>query len=138
MRKIAIELDGVRAEGELWDDRAPRTVAALLPHLPIADRTIHVRWSGAAWRTEKNYPLGVGAIENRATRLELGDIIYYDDPRLQLFKIAFAYGQSHWRDAKGDVPVARIGKVTENLDAFIRASEAVLFRGPKVIAVRLA
>lgn len=138
MRNIAIELDGVRAEGELWDGQAPRTVAALLPHLPIADRTIHVRWSGAAWRTEKNYPLGVGEIENRATRLELGDIIYYDDPRLQLFKIAFAYGQSFWRDAKGDVPVARIGKVTGHLDAFIRASEEVLLRGPKVIVVRLS
>ena len=119
MRKITIDLDGVRAGGELWDDRAPKTVAALLPNLPITDRTIHVRWSGAAWRTEKNYPLNIGEIENRATRLERGDIIYYDDPRHDLYKVAFIYGESVWRDGKGELYVARIGKVTQNVDAFI-------------------
>lgn len=137
MKKIAVELDGVRAEGELWDDRAPKTVAALLPHLPISDRTIHVRWSGAAWRTEKNYPLKVGEIENRATWLERGDIIYYDAPEHDLFKVAFVYGQSQWRDPKGELYVARIGNVTKNLDAFIKVCEQVLFQGPKAVTIRL-
>ncbi|HKX17665.1 MAG TPA: DUF3830 family protein [bacterium] len=138
MKKITVELDGVRAEGELWDDRAPKTVAALLPHLPISDRTIHVRWSGAAWRTEKNYPLTVGEIENRATRLERGDIIYYDAPEHDLFKVAFIYGQSQWRDPKGELYVARIGKVTKNLDAFVKVCDQVLFQGPKAVTIRLA
>ncbi|HET7264345.1 MAG TPA: DUF3830 family protein [bacterium] len=138
MKKITIELGGVRAEGELWDDRAPKTVAALLPHLPISDRTIHVRWSGAAWRTEKNYPLQVGEIENRATWLERGDIVYYDAPEYDLFKVAFIYGQSQWRDPKGELYVARIGRVTGNLDAFVQACEQVLLQGPKTVAIRLA
>jgi len=137
MRRLAIEIDGVKAGAELWDERAPKTVAALLRHLPIDDRTIHVRWSGAAWRTEKNYPLGVGAIENRATWLERGDIIYYDDPRYELYKVAFIYGTSQWRDDKGELYVARIGRVTENVDAFIKASEKVLFEGPRRIAIRV-
>ncbi|HYM92268.1 MAG TPA: DUF3830 family protein [bacterium] len=137
MRRLAIEIDGVKAGAELWDERAPKTVAALLRHLPIDDRTIHVRWSGAAWRTEKNYPLGVGDIENRATWLERGDIIYYDDPRYELYKVAFIYGTSQWRDDKGELYVARIGRVTENVDAFIKASEKVLFEGPKRIAIRV-
>jgi len=138
MRKITVDLDGVRAEGELWDDRAPKTVAALLPHLPITDRTIHVRWSGAAWRTEKNYPLQVGEVENRATWLEPGDIIYYDAPEHQLFKVAFIYGVSQWREPKGELYVARIGKITKNLDPFIKTCEQVLFQGPKAVAIRLA
>jgi hypothetical protein len=138
MRRITVDLDGVRAEAELWDERAPRTVAALLPHLPISDRTIHVRWSGAAWRTEKNYPLDVGDIENRATWLDPGDIIYYDAPEHQLFKVAFIYGQSQWRDPKGELYVARIGKVTKNVEAFIKVCEQVLFQGPKTVAIRLA
>ena len=136
--RIAIDLDGIRAEGEFWDDRAPKTVAALLPHLPITDRTIHVRWSGAAWRTEKNYPLNVGEIENRATWLEPGDIIYYDAPEHQLFKIAFIYGVSQWREPKGELYVTRIGRVTANLDAFIKTCEQVLFQGPKPVAIRLS
>jgi len=137
MRRLAIEIDGVKAGAELWDERAPKTVAALLRHLPIDDRTIHVRWSGAAWRTEKNYPLGVGDVENRASWLERGDIIYYDDPRYELYKVAFIYGTSQWRDDKGELYVARIGRVTENVDAFIKASEKVLFEGPKRIAIRV-
>ncbi len=137
MRRLAIEIDGVKAGAELWDERAPKTVAALLRHLPIDDRTIHVRWSGAAWRTEKNYPLGVGDIENRATWLERGDIIYYDDPRYELYKVAFIYGTSQWRDDKGELYVARIGRVTENVDVFIKASEKVLFEGPRRIAIRV-
>jgi len=138
MRKLTVEIDGVTGGGELWDDRAPKTVAALLRRLPIDDRTIHVRWSGAAWRTEKNYSLGIGEVENRATWLERGDIIYYDDARYELYKIAFIYGTSQWRDHKGELYVARIGRVTENLDAFVNASERVLFEGPKRIAVRLS
>jgi hypothetical protein len=138
MRRVTVELDGVRAGAELWDERAPKTVEALLTHLPIADRTIHVRWSGAAWRTEKNYPLNIGEVENRATWLEPGDIIYYDDPRYQLYKVAFIYGTSQWRDDKGELYVARIGKVTQNVEAFIKACEEVLFQGPKTVAIRLA
>lgn len=138
MRKLTVEINGVKAGAELWDDRAPKTVAALLRRLPIDDRTIHVRWSGAAWRTEKNYPLAIGEVENRATWLEPGDIIYYDDPRYELYKVAFIYGTSQWRDHKGEIYVARIGRVTENLDAFVQASEQVLFEGPKRIAVRLS
>jgi len=137
MRKITIDLGGVRAQGELWDDRAPKTVAALLPRLPISDRTIHVRWSGAAWRTEKNYPLGVGEVENRATWLEPGDIIYYDAPEHDLFKVAFIYGTSQWREPKGELYVARIGKVTGNAEAFMKACERILFEGPKQVAIRL-
>ncbi len=138
MREITVDLDGTVAGAELWDERAPKTTRALLHHLPITDRTIHVRWSGAAWRTEKNYALNIGEIENRATWLEPGDIIYYDDPRYQLFKVAFVYGKSQWRDDKGELYVARIGKVTRNLDGFVRASEELLFRGPKTVAIRLA
>ena len=138
MRRVTIDLDGTKALAELWDDKAPKTLSALLNHFPIADRTISVRWSGAAWRTEKNYPLGIGEVENRITWLQPGDIIYYDDPRYELYKVAFAYGKSQWRDDKGELYVAHIGRVTENLEGFIKTSEQILFSGPKSVTLRLA
>ncbi|HVI83928.1 MAG TPA: hypothetical protein VNA86_01340, partial [bacterium] len=79
-----------------------------------------------------------GEVENRATWLDPGDIIYYDDPRYQLYKVAFVYGKSQWRDDNGELYVARIGKVTNNLEAFIKASDEVLFQGPKAVAIGLA
>ncbi len=135
MREIHIELDGVVARGRLFDDRAPRTVAKVWALLPIEDRTIQVRWSGAAWRTERNYPLELGEVENPVTVLAAGDIIYYDDAPRTLFKIGVAYGQAAWRDFDGDLPVAHIGRLTENLEAFVKVSDRIIFEGPKLVRI---
>lgn len=137
MRKLTIDLGGTKAGAELWDDKAPKTVAALLKHFPMTDRTIHVRWSGDAWRTEKNYPLEVGEVENRITWLRPGDIIYYHAPEHDLFKVAIAYRTSQWREPKGEIYVAHIGRVTDNLDGLNKASGAILFQGPLPVTLKL-
>lgn len=138
MRRIDLGIDGVTAQAELFDDRAPRTCAQVWNLLPIEDRTIQVRWSGAAWRTEKNYPLSLGEVENPVTVLQAGDLIYYDDPRYQLYKIGVAYGRAAWRDFEGDLTVAHIGRITSNLEAFVKACDRILYDGPRVVRIRRA
>lgn len=138
MRQIEFEVDQVIARAVLLDDQAPRTCAKVWGLLPIEDRTIHVRWSGAAWRTEKNYPLQLGEVENPVTVLQAGDIIYYDEPRLTLYKIAVAYGRAAWRDFAGDLTVAHIGRITEGLEPFVKACDRILFDGPRVVRIRRA
>ena len=138
MRELRIALDEVIAKAVLLDDRAPRTCVKVWDLLPITDRTIQVRWSGAAWRTEKNYPLQLGEIENPVTVLSAGDIIYYDDPPRNLFKIGVAYGEAAWRDFAGDLTVAHIGRITENLEAFARVCDRIIFEGPKSVHMRRA
>lgn len=138
MSRLIIELDGVSAAATLLEDKAPRTCAGVKALLPIDDRTIQVRWSGAAWRTEKNYRLAIGEVENPVTVLQPGDIIYYDEPRLDLFKIGIAYGKAAWRDMQGDIKVAHIGRITGNLDAFMKASDRIIFEGPKRVRISLA
>ncbi len=135
MRRIELEIAGIRAVADLLDDQAPRTCQAIYELLPIHDRTIHVRWSGSAWRTEKNYPLQLGEIENKVTRLDVGDLIYYDDARYGLFKIAFAYGPCQWRDDAGELWVARFARVVENQDAFVQVCQRILFEGPQVVTI---
>jgi hypothetical protein len=135
---IEIELDGIMTRAVLFDDKAPRTCAKIWELLPIEDRTIQVRWSGAAWRTEKNYSLALGEIENPVTVLDAGDIIYYDDPRYDLYKIGVAYGRAAWRDFAGDLTVAHIGRISSNLDAFVRACDRILYDGPKIVRIRRA
>lgn len=136
MRAIELTIDGITAEAHLFEREAPKTVERIWALLPIEDRTIHVRWSGAAWRTEKNYPLNIGEVENRVTWLEPGDIIYYDAPEYDLYKIAVCYGSSQWRDAKGELYVARVGRIVDNLAPFVRVCERILFDGPKRIFIR--
>lgn len=138
MLNIELELEGIVAPAILFDDKAPKTCAAVWALLPIEDRTIQVRWSGAAWRTEKNYPLQIGEVENPVTVLQAGDLIYYDDPRYDLYKIGLAYGRAAWRDFAGDLTVAHIGRITGQLESLVKLCDRIIFDGPKAVRIRRA
>jgi hypothetical protein len=132
-KRIRVQVGGVTAEGQLYEERAPRTVAALWSRLPFKDRTIQVRWSGDAWRTENNYELlpEGSPVENVAGRLEPGDIIYYPGYPSNNVKVGFAYGRAQWL-APFMVPidVALIGKLDTGLDAFVERCSRIIFEGP--------
>ena len=138
MLRIELELEGVIAPAVLFEEQAPKTCAKVWALLPITDRTIQVRWSGGAWRTEQNYPLQIGAVENPITVLEAGDIIYYDDPRYNLYKIGVAYARAAWREFAGDLTVAHIGRLTGNLEAFNQRGDRIIVDGPKTVRIRRA
>jgi hypothetical protein len=137
-KRIRVRVDGVTAEGELFEDKAPKTVAALWSRLPIRDRTIQTRWSGDAWRTEGNYELlpDGSPVENVAGRLEAGDVIYYPGYRSKLIKIGIAYGKAQWL-APFMVPidVALIGKLDTGLDAFVERCQKIIFEGPLEVEI---
>jgi len=135
-KRIRVRVDGVTAEGRLYEEKAPKTVASLWSALPIRDRTIQVRWSGDAWRTENNYELlpADAPVENAAGRLEAGDIIYYPGHRANLIKVGIAYGKAQWL-APFMVPidVALVGKLDTNLDAFVKRCQQIIFEGPLTV-----
>lgn len=137
-KRIRIRVDDVVAEGELFEDKAPETVAALWEQLPIRDRTIQTRWSGDAWRTEQNYELrpADAPVENVAERLTAGDIIFYPGHRNNLIKVGIAYGNAQWL-APFMVPidVAQIGKIDTNLDSFVKRCERIIFEGPLAVEI---
>jgi hypothetical protein len=132
-KRIRVAVDGVAAEAALYEDGAPRTVAALWQRLPIQDRTIQARWSGDAWRTEGNYELldANAEVENPAGRLSAGDIIYYPGYSSGLLKIAIAYGPSQWlAPFMVPLPVTSLGRIDTNLDAFVERCQRIIFEGP--------
>jgi hypothetical protein len=137
-RRIRVRVAGVEAEGQLFEDKAPNTVAALWQTLPITDRTIQVRWSGDAWRTENNYELlpPDAPIENVAGRLEAGDIIYYPAYQANLIKIGIAYGKAQWlAPFMVPVDVALIGKLDTGLDGFVQRCQRIIFEGPLEVEI---
>lgn len=132
-KRIRILIGGISAEATLYEDRAPLTVTALWERLPFVDRTIHVAWSGAAFRTEQNYPLRPGGaqVENARNDLEPGDIIFYPGHEVQLLKVGFCYGEAHWLAPFGvKIDVALIGKIDTNFAEFERVAQRVLPDGP--------
>lgn len=137
-RRIRIEVGDVTCEAGLYEDKAPKTVEALWARLPIEDRTIQVRWSGSAWRTDRNYELRPeGApVENVADRLSAGDVIYYPGYPSQLVKVGIAYGPAKWyAPFARELDVALIGKVDRGLEAFVERCEQIILRGP--LAIRM-
>ncbi len=139
MRYIELEMQGVVAVARLLDEQAPLTCQALWERLPIQDRTIHVAWSGAAWRTEANYQLRPqnAVRENLVTELQAGDIIYHANFAIPNLKIGVAYGQSKWLAPYGEpLPVDLIGKIVENLKPFVALCDKILFEGPKAVSIR--
>jgi hypothetical protein len=133
MKRVGLKLgDSVQAEIALDEQAAPATVAALWDTLPIVDRAIQARWSGNAWRTEKNYELlpKDAPIENITERLVAGDVIYYPNYEIGLIKIAVCYGQAQWLGPYM-LPrkVAKIGTVDAGLDELIAASKRLIYDG---------
>ncbi len=139
-KRIRIVLDRtIECEATLYEEKAPRTVAALWERLPIEDRTIQVRWSGSAWRTDGTYELlPKGApVENVADRLAAGDLIYYPGYASGNIKVGIAYGAARWYAPFGrPLDVTLFGKIDRGLEAFTRRCEDIILVGP--LHVRLA
>jgi len=139
--QLQIKVGGTISWAELFHDRAPLTAQALLDALPIVDRTIQVRWSGDAWRTEGNYELRPegSPVENVAGRLSAGDLIYYPGYKSGNVKVGLAYGLAQWLDPfMVPVDVCHLGRITEGLDGFVAACKRIIFDGPLPIEISLA
>lgn len=133
LKRLRIRVDGAICEATLFEDAAPRTVAALWRTLPIKEHTIQTRWSGDAWRTRGNYELlpADAPIENVAGRLSAGDIIYWPGYESRLVKIGVAYGDAQWLGPfMVPLRVALVGKIDRGLDEFVRRCERIIFERP--------
>ena len=139
MKRIQIRVGDVECEAELFEESAPQTVNELWESLPILDRTIQVRWSGDAWRTEGDYELVPDGtpLENVAERLSAGDIIYFPSTQTPNRKVGIAYGSAQWlAPFMEPVDVAYIGKIDTNLDEFVACCQRIIFDGPLEIEIK--
>jgi len=138
---LEIKVGDSVSRAELFRDRAPLTAQALLDALPIVDRTIQVRWSGDAWRTEGNYELRPegSPVENVAGQLSAGDIIYYPGYKSGNVKVGIAYGPAQWlAPFMVPVDVCHLGRIIDGLDGFVAACQRIIFDGPLEVEISLA
>jgi hypothetical protein len=128
-RYVNIEMGNVRGRIRLLDDTAPETAQIIWDLIPIEDKTVAVRWSGNAWRSDKDFFLDVPSTESRPEQLKAGDVAYY--PRLG--KICFAYGQARWLGPNGEVRDLNLfGQVDQGLQELIDESERAHVEGSVV------
>ncbi|MFN8525882.1 MAG: DUF3830 family protein [Chloroflexota bacterium] len=98
-RYVNIEIGSARGRLVLLDNEAPQTCEAIWQALPITDKTVPVRWSGNAWRSDGDYVLSFMGIDNKADWLKAGEVAFY--PRSK--KICFAYDTAQWRMPDGSL-----------------------------------
>jgi hypothetical protein len=136
-KRIRIRIGGIEAEAALLEDKAPKTVAAIWNAIPFTDRTVQVRWSGDAWRTQGRYEFFPKdtPVENLGGKLTKGDIIYYytgDQNKV----IGFCYGKAQWlAPYMVPVDVCVVGKIDKGLEDFSRVCERIIFDGPLTVMV---
>lgn len=119
-RYLTLTVGEATARVRLLDDEAPKMCRAVWDMLPIEDMTVPVRWSGNAWRSDRDYDLPGPEVENRPEALEAGDLAYY--PRLG--KICVAYGRAQWKGPHGEIRDLTLFAVVEDgLQEMVDASE---------------
>jgi len=104
MRKLDLELGGVKAKARLLDHRAPETCKALWNVLPYEDMVTHSRWSGGRLHTNIHPDLKLdiseySMIENPSGWQAAGDIVVnpmVNQRGKNVITISYAPGKFTW------------------------------------------
>ncbi len=138
MKRVEIELNGVKVRAMLYEEKAPVTVAALWNCLPFEDKVTHAKWSGQMFHTNTDLPLkidtsqwGLG-MENPVGFQAPGDIVY-----LPLVKeIAIAYGDARFSWLIGPMMVSGLGRIEGDLTEFATKADRLQWDGAGKFVIR--
>jgi hypothetical protein len=137
-RWVEIELDGVVVTARLLDETAPRTCELMWAALPYEDRVTHARWSGQMFHT--NTPIDLPAadgmppfdVESPSAFQAPGDVVYYRPAK----EFAVAYGDAQFSWHTGPLFVTPVARIEEDLAAFARKADELIWKGAKRFAIR--
>lgn len=138
MKRIGIELDGVKVTAVLYEDRAPVTVGALWESLPYEDRVTHAKWSGDMFHANTELPIDVDyskfpfGMENPVGFQAPGEIVYLPAIR----ELAIAYGEARFAWVMGAMMVSALGRIEGDLTAFAKKAERLMWDGAMLLVLR--
>lgn len=132
MTNLKIIAGDIAFDARLETERAPKTCAAFLAHLPFRSRVIHVRWSGEGlWMPLGDLDFGVG-YENATSHPAPGQFILYPGGVSET-EILLAYGAVAFSSKAGPLAGNHFLTVTSNLEALHPLGRDVLYNGVKDI-----
>jgi len=134
MKKVQIEVDGIVAEAELLEDRAPRTTAAFWDALPITTRLTHTIWSGRACGFSVERLQSVDGLEHGVCSIYPGTLIARPDAG----EVLLSYGASEYRTVLGVQYGTRIARLVRNQAAVLAVLERMHDEGDKTITIKRA
>jgi uncharacterized protein DUF3830 len=134
MKRIEIEIDGVKGEAELLEENAPKTAAAFWGALPLETRLRHDKWSGRACGFSVEGLRSVNGLEHAVCSIYPGTFIARPDKA----EVLVSYGPAEYRSVLGVEYGTRIARLVRNQAAVLAALEKMHDEGDKTIKVRRA
>lgn len=138
MKRVEIELSGVKVRAVLYEDKAPVTVAAFWKCLPYEDRVTHAKWSGQMFHTNTDFKMeidtsqwGLG-LENPVGFQAPGDIVYLRAAK----EIAIAYGEARFSWVIGPMYVTALGRIEGDLTEFAKKADRLQWDGAGQFGIR--
>ena len=131
-RRVAFEVEGVRAEAELEEDLSPRATAAFWDALPLKTTLMHAKWSGETCFFRPGPGLaGITELENPVTSIYPGTLVM----RPRGTEALMAYGIGEYRWGIGTDYTTRLARLIDNKTAFLDKLSEVHFDGEKEISI---
>jgi len=141
MKSIELTVSGTSARVVLWDDLAPKTVAALLESLPLEIPLQHCKWSGSACFADvsKGAIAGVSGLESPVVSIYPGVLaVRPPAPGAPGAELLIAYGDAEYRWPDGRRQVTPVGELEPGARTVLDALAATAAKGRTTIRLRAA
>lgn len=132
MTALKVSISDTVFEARLEMEKAPKTCAVFLRHMPFEGKIVHVRWSGeAVWIPLGELDFGVG-YENHTSFPAPGQILLYPGG-ISETEILLAYGGVHFASKMGQLAGNHFITLTSNLDKLAGIGRRTLWEGAQSI-----
>jgi hypothetical protein len=132
MTALSVTISDIVLQARLETEKAPKTCAAFLRHIPFIGKVVHVRWSGeAVWIPLGDLDFGVG-YENHTSFPAPGQILLYPGG-ISETEILLAYGGVHFASKMGQLAGNHFITVTSGLEMLPDIGKRTLWEGAQSI-----
>ena len=132
MMALSVTISDFMFQARLETEKAPKTCAAFLRHLPFTGKIVHVRWSGeAVWIPLGDLDFGVG-YENHTSFPASGQILLYPGG-ISETEILLAYGGVHFASKMGQLAGNHFITLTSGLEMLPEIGRLALWEGAQGI-----
>ena len=136
MARLVVELPDETLSGELLEDDAPESVAAMRTFMPHDSELMHVRWSGhATWVNIDEIDLPEIPRENHTVYPSRGDILLYPGYRNEQ-EILVPCGPTCFKSPAGELAGNHVATLDASRETLARIEEETLQHGVKDVVVR--
>jgi uncharacterized protein DUF3830 len=137
-RQIEVRVGGVAGRAVLWEELAPKTVAALIESMPIEAPLLHCKWSGRAVFASVTMPKPV-QLESPVTSIYPRTLVVRPpEPGATAAELLIGYGDAEFRWPDGRRYVTPFAEILAGNEDLLAAMARTGEDGQTTLRLRLA